>query len=111
MRYDITARDEIASICDYFKGIYGEFSETIDSEYSLPTKEQITREIRFFEGGYDEAHLLGKICFTTAGRYVLYTGTGFDIYTPAENHFREYTSHFDSVFSAQDGPYMDVYTK
>ena len=110
-RYDITARDEIASICDYYKGIDGEFSQTIDSEYSLPSNEHISREIRFFEGGYDEAHLLGKIGFTTEGRYGLYTGTEFDFYAPTESNFNDYTSHFDSVFSSQNGPYMDVYTR
>lgn len=111
MRYDITDRKEIEKICDYYKTIKGSFAETRDSFYNLPKGESVDREIRFCFGGYSEQKILGILCLTTAGRYIFQNGSTFDFYQPNESDFEAYKNYFDEIFSSQDQPYMDVYTR
>ena len=113
MRYDITDRKEIEKICDYYKDIKGSFEETRDSLFDLliSNGEHVDREIRFFFGGYAEQKRLGTLCLTTAGRYAFENGGDFDIYQPSESDFEAYKNYFDEIFSSQDQPYMDVYTR
>lgn len=111
MRYDITDRKEIEKICDYYKTIKGEFSETRVTLYDLPSNEKVDREIRFFSGGYSDGVLLGALQLTSAGRYVLQNGDAYDLYKPAESNASAYMTFFDEIFSSQKQPYMDVYTR
>ena len=111
MRYDITDRKEIEKICDYYKAVKGSYDETRDSLYGLPSGEAIDREIRFCSGGYADQKILGTLCLTTAGRYALQNGSACDFYLPSESDFEAYKNYFDEIFSSQDQPYMDVYTR
>ncbi len=111
MRYDITDRKEIEKICDYYKAIKGSFAETRESLYGLSKGEHVDREIRFCSGGYADQKILGTLCLTTAGRYALENGSACDLYQPNESDFEAYKNYFDEIFSSQDQPYMDVYTR
>ncbi len=113
MRYDITDRNEIKEICDYYKAVSGEFSETVVSISDLPG--DTDREIRFFTGGYKDEEALGFLILTSE-RYILYNVGGYnvggyDIYIPTESDAEAYKNYFDEIFASQKQPYKDVYTR
>ncbi len=111
MRYDITDRQEIEKICDYYIAIEGTFVETKASIYDLPNEEKVEREVRFFMGGYEDQKILGSLQMTNKGRYCLSRDGVFDIYLPEVNDAVSYQNYFDDIFSSQTQPYMDVFTR